>query len=282
MTTNFNHSLIDMKKILCPIDFSDAAFNAAAYAAKMCQATGAELILYHVQSLTERVMQEIGFGKSSIPKKAIEELEAQSWEISRIFKISCYADTEVLGGLLAKTIERKASDFDLIVMGTNGIDDLSDFFSGSNTYHVIQKSSTPVMIVPVGCGYSEIDRMVYAFDYLKERSLPLEQLIPWLNTLKCDLSVLQVMEEARSEDVDDELKELQDMISKSNSEIQLNFDTIRSSEIAQSINSYILRNQTDVLGLCTHHKNFVANLFHKSVIKNISAIATYPIFVFHY
>jgi len=186
------------------------------------------------------------------------------------------------GGSLVKSIELKASDFDLIVMGTNGIDDLSDFFSGSNTYHVIQKSKTPIMIVPAGCGFSKIDRMVYAFNYLNERSLPLEQLIPWVNTLKCDLSVLQVMEEAHSEDVDDELKELQYMISKSHSEIQLNFDTIRSSEIAQSINSYILRNQTDVLGLCTQHKNFVTSLFHKSIIKSMSALATYPIFVFHY
>jgi len=271
-----------MKKILCPIDFSEAASNAIAYAAKFCHATGAELVLYHVPSLTERVMQEIVFGKSSITKKVMDELEAQSWEISRIFKISCYADIEMSGGSLVKSIERKASDFDLIVMGTSGIDDLSDFFSGSNTYHVIQKSRTPVMMVPAGCGYSEIDRMVYAFNYLNEGSLPLEQLIPWVNTLKCDLSVLQVMEEARSKDVDDELKELQDMISKSHSEIQLNFDTIRSSEIAQSINSYILRNQTDVLALCTQHKNFVANLFHKSVIKNISAQASYPIFVFHH
>ena len=66
-----------------------------------------------------------------------------------------------------------------------------------------------------------------------------------------------------------------------NSDINFKFDSIRSSEIAPSINSYIHRNENDVLALCTVNRNFMAELFHKSVVKIISEIANYPVFVFH-
>ncbi|HEX5169370.1 MAG TPA: universal stress protein [Cyclobacteriaceae bacterium] len=271
-----------MKKILCPTDFSDEAANAMAYAGKLAYASGAELILYNVRSLWERVAQEVIFGAPLTYKKISEELEEQSREIAEIFKISCYAEVEPSSTSLAGSIEKKARDYDLIVMGTNGFDDLYQFFTGSNTYRVIQKTKIPVLVVPVNAGYSEIKRMVYSFNYLKERSLPMDQLIPWLEILKSELTVLQVMEEAHSKVVDDELKELQEIIALSKSNVKFSFDTIRSSDIAQSINTYIQRNEIDVLALCTLHRNFIENFFHKSVIRNISAVGSYPIFIFHH
>jgi hypothetical protein len=41
----------DMKKILCPTDFSETAHNAIAYAAKLAKATNCELTLLNVQSM---------------------------------------------------------------------------------------------------------------------------------------------------------------------------------------------------------------------------------------
>ena len=81
-----------MKKILCPTDFSDAANDAVAYAAKLCHATGAALTLLHVQSLFDvtAVFQQ----KEKMLMLAKEELEAQSRQVAKTFKISCYAQVE--------------------------------------------------------------------------------------------------------------------------------------------------------------------------------------------
>jgi nucleotide-binding universal stress UspA family protein len=271
-----------MKKILCPTDFSDVAYNAIAYAAKICQVAGAELILYHAVSLTERVIQEVAYGEPRITSRIAYELETQSRDIAQMFKISCYADVESTGTLLSKSIQNKSANYDLIVMGTNGGDELSDFFTGSHTFRVIQQSKIPVLLVPSESCYSEISKIVYAFNYLKTRSLPLAQLIPWVAIFKCELTVLQVLEEAHSNDVDDELKELQYVISQSNPEVNLGFDTTRSAEVSTGIDQYIVRNQIDILALCTHHTGFIETLFHKSVIKNISARSSYPVLVFHH
>lgn len=271
-----------MKKILCPTDFSDAAQNAIAYAAKLAQVMEARLVLLNVISVFDLAPQElIGDGEMGV-QSISESLEAQSLEVSRAFNISCYAEIQPSSISLAKTIADKAAGYDLIVMGTNGGDDIYQFLTGSNAYKASVKSSVPVLLIPEGCYFSEIKTVVYAFDYLSSRKLPLEQLKPWIKSFKCELSILQVMEEAYSEEFEEELKELQ-FISKTlyADGIKLTFDTIRSYEIAESIHSYVLRTQPDVLALCAVQRNLLERFFHNSLIKNISSVSTYPVFIFH-
>lgn len=271
-----------MKRILCPTDFSDAAHGAIAYAAKLAQKTNCELTLLHIQSVFDRNPVQILTGNQAITAEITEHLEAQSREVSKSFKISCYAEVATSFSKLSSAIREKGKDYDLIVMGSDGPDDLYQFFGGSNTYNAIAKSDVPVLVIPVGHDYAEIKTIVYAFDYLKERTLPLTRLIPWVKTLECKLTVLQVMEEAYSKDAEDDLKELQVIIRNLyGDDLNYTYDTIRSSDIAQSINSYILTNQPDALALCSVDRNLLGRIFHKSIIKNISAVCSYPVFVFH-
>ncbi|HEY0656484.1 MAG TPA: universal stress protein [Chryseosolibacter sp.] len=272
-----------MRKILCPTDFSESAQNAVAYAAKLAQATEATVTLLNVQSLFELAAPQVADEDEATVKSIPDALEEQSLEVSRSFRISCYAETQSSSVSLTRTIAEKASDYDLVVMGTNGPDDIYQFLTGSNAYKAAIKSSVPVLLIPNGCGFTEIKRVVYAFDYLTARKLPLEQLKPWIKVLKCELAVLQVMEEAYSEEFEEELKELQ-FISKSlwADDITLTFDTIRSYEIAESIHSYVLRSQPDMLALCAVHRNLLERFFHNSLIKDISSVSNYPVFIFHH
>lgn len=272
-----------MKKILCPTDFSDVAENAITYAAKLAQITDSHLVLFNVQSVHDLVPDDYRGEDPTYVENVFEQLEARSVTIARTFNISCYADVQTSSESLAQTIGEKSIGYDLIVMGTNGADDIFQFLTGSNAYKASVKSHVPVLLVPEDCRFKEIKTLVYAFDYLRERKLPIAQLKPWIKELSCELRVLQVMEEAHSEEAEEELKELQ-FISQTlyADDIKLNFDTIRSYEIAESIHSYVLRTQPDMLALCSVHRNLMERLFHNSLIKNISGMATYPVFVFHH
>jgi nucleotide-binding universal stress UspA family protein len=271
-----------MKKILCPTDFSDAAVGSIAYAAKLAQTTNGELTLLHVQSMFDLAPVGIITGGQMTQAGVAERLDAQSREVSKMFRISCNAEVQSTFSKLSSVIRDKGKDYDLIVMGSNGPDDLYQFFSGSNAYNASAKSSAPMLIIPTGYVYAELKQIVYAFDYLKERTLPLAKLIPWMKTLKAELTVLQVMEEAYSEEAEDDLKELQIIMrQRYRDDLIYRYDTIRSSDIAQSINSYILKNQPDALALCSIHRGLVERIFHKSIIKYISAVCSYPVFIFH-
>lgn len=271
-----------MKKILCPTDFSDTANNAIVYAAKLAQAMKCDLTLLNIQSLFDLTPAELVIGKQTSVAAAATRLEAQSIEVSRAFKISCYSEIDSGFTKLSTAIAEKARHFDLIVMGTDGADDLYQFFSGSNTYNAILKSRKPCLLVPDGYAYSEVKSMVYAYDYLRNRNLPLPKLAPFVNALHCQLTVLQVMEEAYSKDAENDLKELQFIIKSFHGDaLPFEFDTIRSSEVAQSINSYMLRNEADILALCSVHRSLIGRMFHKSIVENISTVCNYPVYVFH-
>jgi len=156
-----------MPKILCPTDFSEPAINATGYAAKFAQATSAELILLNVQSIFNLTPNEIVRGKELTKAAINEQLESQCKEISRTFKISCYAEVELTGHKLSSVIDEKSAGFDLIVMGTNGVSDYFEFFTGSDTYKVIKGISTPVLLIPTECAFSPISSIVYSVDLLK-------------------------------------------------------------------------------------------------------------------
>lgn len=271
-----------MKKILCPTDFSDTAQNAVAYAAKLAQATHSDLTLLNVQSVFDFTPVELVRGKAMALTGVADRLEAESVQIAKAFKIGCYAEVESTARRLSNIIREKSKGYDLIVMGSDGPDDLYQFFAGSNTYNAILESEIPVLLVPAKYIYSEIKRMVYAFDYLHEMNLPLTRLVPILKSLQCELTILQVVEEARSKDADDDLKELQFIIRNFyGDDLNFKYDTIRASDIAEGIKGYVFKSEPDALALCSVHRNLIQRLFHRSVIKGITTFARFPVFVFH-
>lgn len=267
-----------MKKILCPTDFSDAAQNGIAYAAKLAKVINGELTLFHVKSLME-------FGPADRVKDEATvslQLEAQSEEISKTFHIPCDALVESTMRQLSSVIHDISDQYDLIVMGSNGPDNVYQFLTGSNAYNAAVKSKSPVLIVPEQYVYSEIRSIVYSFNYLKERRLPLEELLKFASALKCEITVLQIMEEAQSKGADEDLRELQMIIQNLYSgDVPLKYETLRSADIALSANSYISKVQPDVHAVCSLHMNALQRMFHKSVIKNIAATTDIPLFVFH-
>ena len=90
------------------------------------------------------------------------------------------------------------------------------------------------------------------------------------------------MEEARSEFAEEELKELQTIFRNFYADdVILKFDTIHGADTAQSINSYISKVDPDLMAVCSIHMNSIQRLFHKSVIKNIAATSSCPVFIFH-
>jgi nucleotide-binding universal stress UspA family protein len=271
-----------MKKILCPTDFSPTSYNAITYAAKLAQVTGCDLTLLNVQPHIDYAPVEFVTGKQFTLKATADRLQAQCKEVSNVFKISCVAVVEPAYNKLSSVIGEQSPFYDLVVMGSNGPDDLYQFFFGTNTYHALTKTKTPIFLIPDGVLYSEIKKMVYAFDYLRERKLPIDPLLKFTRSLNCELTVLQVMEEAYSTEAEEDLKELQFILkNQPGRPLPINFDTLRSSCVAESIDGYIRQQEQDALALCTKHRNFIENLFHKSIIKEISAVCNYPVFVFH-
>jgi nucleotide-binding universal stress UspA family protein len=270
-----------MKKILCPTDFSTTAGNAIAYAARLAKQIHAELTLLNVQSLLDHTPAKAIRGEEVHVEAVTTQLAMQCREVTKTFNIPCGSEVITAITSISNAIGNKAAAYDLIVMGTKGPAGLFEFFSGTNTYKVIRKSSTPVLLIPEACVFASIAHVVYAFDYWRKIDLPIQQLINFTKPLKSNLTVLQIMEQSVSLAAKKELLSFQQVVKDLYPDEPLYFETLHTNNLISAIHQYIVKNQANVLALCAEDHGFLESLFHKSVIKAFSVIAEYPVFVFH-
>lgn len=269
-----------MKRILCPTDFSETADMAVVYAAQLCKRIGAGLTLLNVQTMFSLPADEVIKGKFLATEPAREKLESQCYKVADVFKIPCYSEVEASNNDLSDVIARWAKDFDLIVMGTNGVDDYHDFFFGSRSYQVAKESSIPVLLIPRGCTYQDMTTIVFAFDYELGQEILLDKVVKFSALFDASITILEVKNnytreaEVNSEKIQDRIKLLYNLL-------DIQFDTSFSNEVGDSINSYMVTSKANVLALCSTHHTIVEAVFHKSVIKMISSTVNYPVFIFH-
>ena len=271
-----------MKKILCPTDFSDTAISGITYAAKLAKRIGAEITLFNVVALSDLLPEEVLMGEQINSQQARLRLERQSIEVTKVFKVPCYGDAVATPTSITNMIKRKASDYDLMVMGSNGMDHFTQHLTGSNTYRVIKKTSLPVIMVPKDFIYNEIGHVVYAYAYSEHPDLPIQQLISFCKLTQSYLTVLEVVQE---EKIDSEEQQWKNTFSKVRDfykeDVTIRFESIRTEDVTEGIEEYMDRSDADLLALCSEHHNFIRDIFHKSVIKSITASANYPVLVFH-
>jgi len=269
-----------MIKILCPTDFSDAADNAVAYAAALAKKTGAELTLFNVQSIMSLPVIEIFKDKVLAVQPIVEKLEAQCNQVMEVFNITCLAEVQPENGLLVDIITKQSKDFDLLIMGTNGADDYNDFFFGSHSYQVAIESLIPVLLIPSACRYKAITAMVYAYDYEREQLLPMFQLAKWAELVEAKITVLQVKSHY-SRDVEVSSEAVEATIVNSNALPDVKFDTVYEDDAFTGVQGYFVKNEYDALSICSVQHSFITKIFHKSLLKELSSGANYPLFIFH-
>jgi len=147
-------SVMSVKTILLPTDFSDCAIFALPYAANIARATGASLICLHV---VETVVPAVGYTGMSEPLP-IGDLSEQL-ENSAERELPKIAESEVCSGLqveelivhgeAATEIVRVAKErsVDLIVVSSHGRTGWGRILFGSTAEAVVRHAECPVLVV---------------------------------------------------------------------------------------------------------------------------------------
>ncbi|HSQ73084.1 MAG TPA: universal stress protein [Rubrivivax sp.] len=139
-----------MRKILVPIDGSEACLRALTHAIEMARAAGnVKLVLVNVQQTLER-----WYAGGLLNKEALTHLqqlgEADAAKARALIDHSGLTyEFDVLFGHPGEVIARIAKEQGCIgiVMGTRGLSDLGHAFLGSTAHKVIQLSEVPVTLV---------------------------------------------------------------------------------------------------------------------------------------
>jgi nucleotide-binding universal stress UspA family protein len=158
-----------MKRMLVPIDFSNATRRAIDLARQLAKALDAEIHLVHVKELTA-VQGRLGYGLAGMPELApmsgvpvtvfdpmrqpVLEDEGQKLKLVQWQKEIAQDGIKVTlhepSGAVAEEILNQADvlSADLIVMGTHGHSAMYNLLVGSATKGVLKRSRRPVLLVP--------------------------------------------------------------------------------------------------------------------------------------
>ena len=139
----------NLKRILVPVDFSDASSYAVEWARRVGGFSGAELIFLHV------IVPEAPVGIEDLPASCADELKENANENLRAMVQAARNS----GDESAKSLTRcglptheiveaaKELDVDLVVIATHGYTGWKHFCIGSTAERVVRAAPCPVLVI---------------------------------------------------------------------------------------------------------------------------------------
>lgn len=265
-----------MKDILVPSDFSEEAINAVEYAAKLAQAMEASVTLLHLRTGSEE-------STGSLAQADDVMLEDTAAQVVREFEVPCTYVIRDKGNMsVPGAIALYAKEHDLVVMGTNGAESLVQEMIGTHTWRVSQKTLTPLIAVPSNVAFGTISHIVYAFEYIKDETLPMAPLIEFAKLMKAHIHLLHINSPYYIESTKEELEDyLLQAMAASGEEVTMSFTYAYDEDVAKGIDEYITKSNCNMLAVYSQHRNIVGAAFHRSISKQLARKASYPVYIFH-
>jgi nucleotide-binding universal stress UspA family protein len=277
-----------MKRILCPTDFSEASINAIEFAAKIGETHHSKLTLVYI-FMEDQIQNVLGKGGSDLSFEewkilAEEKLQNIAKEVNEASVPNGLMECDYLMvvGDLTKTVVKlcKKEKYDVIIMGTSGVRDVTEQYMGSNTFKVINASHCPVICVPIRAQYNNFKKIVYATDYQEEDKIMVQELIYFCYPFDAQLSILHI---SKSDSLIDQAAYEQFKEDIKNFIVYDNLNFVRKTykdDIALGIDEFMNDEKANLLVLLSRHRNFFEQIFHNSIIKKMSYFADYPILIY--
>ena len=138
------------KKILVPIDESEASMRALQEACKLAQSNQASLEIIHIFDYARFSWNTQGINRIEQIDETSDEILNRAKAVTDEYGIT--ANTAIIdntGEKIADIIVRKAQEnsCDLIAMGTHGLTGIMHLLMGSVAEGVLRKSKIPVMLI---------------------------------------------------------------------------------------------------------------------------------------
>ncbi|MCB9081625.1 MAG: universal stress protein [Lewinellaceae bacterium] len=276
-----------MKKILVPTDFSDTAKCALGYARHLAELwPDAAIDVVHLYlpataaeypNIVAPVPELIKAREDSL-KLFLQESEA---DCAGQVAVKIPVNAELRIGFPADEIVAESSNYDLIVMGTTGENDLLDNLFGSVSSLVARKASCPVILVPRLVEFSPINHILFASNYESAEDKMLDKLIAFNESFKATVHFVHVREE-KDQSYSRTMEDIfQDLFRKGEPSFAFEMDEVVGESISDALNTYSEEKHIDLVVMVARKRSFWDNFFHRSQTKRMALNTKLPLMVLH-
>lgn len=262
-----------MKTILIPTDFSDNAFIAAQYGAELASKANLKVLVYHAYIVLYSGFEEKGASVQQI-EWADEEAGKAMAKLIESLK-SHFPNLEIEGkcerGFLVDTLKeeiKENSQIVGIVMGSKGATNLAETVFGSTTYAILKDSQIPVLVVPSDTKEFQLNKLGYFTDLNDHDSLAFDKMKNLLSNNGQEVFIH--LSKKTEEELGSSVSSWKNKFGSLSPDNSIDLQIVNSDKSWLSINGVAEALNLDLLVFSKPHKPFFANLFHKSLTKEIS------------
>jgi len=267
-----------MKTILVATDFSDAALNAANYAADMAKSINTSLFLLHIYEIPVPYLEiPVMVDVNELVKDAQLRLDKLKQELIKRTdnKINIIAETKT--GTFIQELQSTCENIKpyVTILGTQGTTAADHVSFGSRAVQAMKKLEWTLITVPFKASYSSIKKMALACD-LKNvtKTIPVEDIKTLLGDFKSELHIINTGKKERfNADVVFESGILEEMLLK----FKPQFHFIAADNIDTGIIDFVEKNNIDLLIALHSHRSLIESIIHKSHSKQFILHSHVPV-----
>lgn len=270
--------------ILCPTDFSECSLNAIEYAAKLGELFKADLTLFHVLNKIDyeklSPLDTEGYHQEEFIKEKLVNLQQAVLKESLPKGLNSCEISFKDGKIVSRTLkEANKIGADLIVMGTEGTNDLREHIIGSRTSKLVEESETDVFVVPRKVYFKKPRKIVYASDYLEEDKIAIQKVVELAQFFDSEIDIVHVSSTHKA--IDKSLHmEMVDELTPFVKYEKVNF-VLKSyrDDLALGLENYLQTSKGDILVTLSKKKSFFDQIFSKNLSKKMAYFINKPLWV---
>ncbi len=270
-----------MKRILVPTDFSTFAYYAAEVAASIAKKTGARVFLLHAIEMPKYNVND-RFGDMIDTTEGLFVLKRAKQEFKKLVDQPFFEGVDVAEVIqwegVFETISEKAKEheIDLIVMGSQGVSGVKEFFIGSNTEKVIRTAPCPVLTIKDQNPSFSPKKFVFASNFYGEARQEFDKIMKLVDLYGGEVHLLKVVTPANFEASDYSRRLMNDFAKETglkNYTVNIYNDMI----VENGIHKFATEIDADVVAMETHGRTGLSHFFRQSLAEDVANHSTYPV-----
>lgn len=271
-------------KILCPTDFSECSLNAIEYAARLGEKFNAILVLFHVLNREDyqklSPMDTDGKYQLEFIQEKLKNLQKAVMEESLMNGLKgceiAIQEGKIVNGALDFAKEINA---DLIVAGTEGMNELRTNIIGSRASRMVEQSDRDIIIVPRKVFFKKPRKFVYASDYLEEDKLAIQKVVEMASFFDSEIDLVHISSSQKAIDKSLHMTMVDEIrpfvrYEKINYVLKAYRD-----DLGLGLENYLQVAKGDMLVTLSKKKSFFDQIFTKNLSKKMSYFLNKPLWV---